>query len=311
MFSSKPHTYKVKDSYVHEINIKPALSGYVNNFKNLILYNYYHTLFNLMTDTSTSLINIFGSTITASTNSDANYSTIGIVYGTGASPPAFGNYSLTSMTSRALSTSSISCTQQECILNFVHTPSSSYSEIGLIQRFGTSSTSSSDILLTRTVMNIQANKQVIYRLRYGYPFTESFARIMYGFHMDQGINTIRVDGNTFTARTSGDLNNGSVYIVASQDAVEYSTSLYYIPNAFTIPTSNTLSSSTGVFTSIISTGSISPQDDITVRTIGLYQNIFDTGGGTHTVCVAVIPLATPITFRKGVNNCILLRLLAL
>jgi len=58
-------------------------------------------------------------------------------------------------------------------------------------------------------------------------------------------------------------------------------------------------------------GLIAPANDIEVNALALYQPIYDTTGATHTVCIAVLALASPITFYANRNNLVVWRIIAL
>jgi len=121
---------------------------------------------------------------------------------------------------------------------------------------------------------------------------------------------VRIDGTSFTARTSGDSQSGSAYLVASGDLVSWSSMLIAISNAFSLSNYYADILGTRYVRATLIHGLYSPVNDIAVNTIGLYFPVYDTTGTSQTVCILVQPLSSPVTLYASRNNLIVLRIIA-
>ena len=189
-------------------------------------------------------------------------------------------------------------------------PATAY-ELGIYQSLYDISGPTQITMLARTVGSWAGGRAVIYDIDFLNPWVMNAAYLLYGIFRNANEAMVKLDGSGTIARTAGDVNAGSAYLVISPTRVTWSPGLYNVPDAASITTHYTdaLGTRSIRYTALI--GTVVPGTDIVVNTIGLYQPLYDSAGGTFTACHMVLPLASPITLYAGRNNLIVLRILAM
>ena len=248
-----------------------------------------------------------GSARTITTSGDVNQSSAWISYGTGTTPESFLDYILKSRSGTISTSISLGYLSDRIRITLSGTlPASAY-ELG-IEQYTLSTTFYN--LFGRKTGSWSAGQAIAWYIDFLPPWVRGIGDLMYGYHANINVSMVRVDGVSFTARTTGDLNAGSTYLVASSDLVSWSSTLIAISNAFSLSNYYADILSTRYIRATMIHGLYSPANDIAVNTIGLYFPVFDTAGTSQTVCILVQPLSSPITLYASRNNLIVLRIIA-
>jgi len=289
-----------------------GVRGFFNGRGNMLLSNWWALLLGLLRNTRPGdVIAVDGVVYGLRSDLDVNVAAAVIAYGTGTKPSDFTMFNLEVPVGTVSASIAVEYLTDRVRVRLSATLPADASEIGVRQALYDGGGVTRHTLLTRVTGAWAANTTAVYTIDFTAPWVRGVGDLMYGIHANADVAMVRVDGASFTARTAGDVNVGSVYVVASSETVTWSPTLYSIPSPIAL--TNYYTDILGVrhvrMTNIV--GLISPAADIAANTLALYQDIYDTGGGSNTVCMAVQPLASPVTFYAGRSNIVIWRIVAL
>jgi len=244
---------------------------------------------------------------TLTTSGDVNQAAAWISYGTSTIPESFLDYILKSRAGSISASISLGYLSDRVRITLSGTlPSNAY-ELG-IEQYTLATTYYN--LFGRKTGSWSAGQAIAWYIDFLSPWVRGIGDLMYGYHANINATMVRVDNVSFTARTTGDVNAGSAYLVASSDLVSWDPTLIAISNAFSLNNYYSDILGTRYIRATFIHGLYSPANDIAVNTIGLYFPVYDTSGATQTVCILVQPLSSPITFYASRNNLVVLRIIA-
>lgn len=303
------------DKYIHVVDVA-GIKGFVNGQEDLLVSGFWAYWLATLRDIDVPLVatNAYVAD-RCFTSSDPNLGAAWIQYGTSTNPESFTQYSLANSVGGISTAISLGQLTDRNSVSFSGILPDRASEIGIYQYIRCINASGYSVniyvMLSRRVGSWAAQTAVVETYELLQPWTYPAAAYLYGLLSNADVSNIRVDGAAFTHRTSGDSNAGSMYLVASDKSIAWSPRIYAIPNAFSIGTSyvDVLNRTDMRATMLI--GVIAPQSDMTVNTLGVYQNVWDVNSVSQTIAILAIPLSQPITFYAGKNNMVMLRLIAL
>jgi hypothetical protein len=303
----EPYEY---DRGIYIVDVIDSIQGVVNGRKNVLTSNFWAYLLGVIRDTTPSdVLETGGNARSLNAVTDVNYGSARIDYGTGTTQEYFTQNALASRVGSITTTITMAILNDRGRVTLSGTLPASASELGIVQSLALATTGNSDFLLARKVGSWASGSGVNYYVEFLNPWVQGITTLFYGLFRNADVPMTRIDGTSFTARTSGDVNSGSSYLVGSRDPFSWSPNLYAIPNAFSISTYYTDYLSSRYLRGVIYTGIINPSSDIQLTALGLYQGIFDVGGATHTACLLAYPLS--LTLYASRNNLVMLRILVM
>jgi len=299
------------DKGIYVIDVK-GVKGFVNSRENILVSNFWALFIGLIRKANAGdVVDTGGTSRGLRSFGDVNAAPAYLVYGSGTTPEAFTQNGLASYVGSISTTISISYLSDRTRITFSGTlPGDTY-EIGVQQDLFNAGGYRFTFLLARKVGFWSKGSSIRYFIDYSYPWTRQIGDIMYGVHSDANTSVVRVDGATFTARTSGEFSVGSAYIVLSSSSVSWSPSLYSIPSPITPVDYTHHKLDARIFRAVHFNAVYTPTSDTAINSIALYQSIYDTGGGSNTVCLLVIPLSSPATAYANRNNVFIIRIFAM
>jgi hypothetical protein len=298
------------DKGIYIVDVK-GIKGYVAGEEDLLNTNWWALFLGSIRETNPSdVVDTGGTSRDLRASNTPLYSAASISYGTGTMPESFVDRTLVSRSGSISPSISVGYLSDRIRITLSCTiPSTSY-ELGIEQGLMSTGGSGYTALLGRKTGSWGANTAVAWYIDFLSPWVRGVGDYMYGIHRYANVTMVRVDGTSFTARTSGDSQSGSAYLVASGDLVSWSSMLIAISNAFSLSNYYADILGTRYIRATFLHGLYSPSNDIAVNTIGLYFPVYDTTGTSQTVCILVQPLSSPITLYASRNNLIVLRIIA-
>jgi hypothetical protein len=298
------------DRGIYIVDVK-GVKGYVAGEEDLLTSNWWALFLGSIRDANASdVVDIASfSYILRSSNSPASGSAY-LSYGTGTTPEGFTNCALQSKSGSISTSITIGYMSDRIRITLSGTLPASASELGIEQSLIDTSGNIRTTLLGRRIGSWSVNQAIAWYIDFLQPWVRGVGDYMYGIHRYANITMVRIDGASFTARTSGDSQSGSAYLVASSDLVSWDPTLIAISNAFSLSNYYADVLNTRNTRASIIHGLYSPSQDIQVNTIGLYFPVYDATGASQTVCILVQPLSSPITFYASRNNLVVLRIIA-
>jgi hypothetical protein len=298
------------DRGIYIVDVK-GVKGYIAGEEDLLTSNWWALFLGSIRYTAPSdAVNTGGTSRTLATTSDVNRSVASISYGTDSTPESFTDYILKARSGSISVSITIGYMSDRVRITLSGTLPASASELGIEQLLFTTVSTIDTFLLGRRTGSWSANQAVAWYIDFLQPWVRGIGDYMYGTHLEANVSMVRIDGTTFTARTSNTPNAGSAYLVASSDLVSWGPTLIAISNAFSLSNYYTDILNTRYMRATMIHGLYSPANNIQVNTIGLYFPVYDTTGATQTVCILVQPLSSPITFYASRNNLVVLRIIA-
>jgi hypothetical protein len=298
------------DKGIYIVDVK-GIKGYVAGEEDLLNTNWWALFLGSIRETNPSdVVDTGGTARDLRASSIPVYSAAYISYGTGTTPESFVDRTLMSRVGSISTSISVGYLSDRIRITLSGTiPSTSY-ELGIEQSLFTTVATVYTALLGRKTGSWSANTAVAWYIDFLSPWVRGVGDYVYGVHRKADVTMVRIDGTSFTAKTSGDANAGSAYLVASSDLVSWSPTLIAISNAFSLSNYYADILGTRYIRATFMHGLYSPANDIAVNTIGLYFPVYDTLGASQTVCILVQPLSSPITLYASRNNLIVLRIIA-
>ena len=299
------------DKGIYVIDVK-GVKGSVNGRENILVSNFWALLIGLIRNVNAGdTPSVSGLASDLRTSADVNAGAAYLVYGNGITPEAFTQIALASYVGSISTTISKSYLSDRTRIIFSGTlPADAY-ELGIYQMFINSAAQNTTTLLARKVGYWSKGSSINYFIDYSYPWVRQIGDLMYGVFGNADTSVIRVDGSTFTARTSADLNVDTAYIVLSSSPVTWSPSLYSIPSPIAPTQYAHHKLDTKIIRAVHFNAVYTPTSDTAINSIALYQPIYDTAGGSNTVCLLVIPLSSPATAYANRNNVFIIRIFAM
>jgi hypothetical protein len=299
------------DKGIYIVDVK-GVKGYIAGEEDLLTSNWWALFLGLQRKVDSSdVVMSTGVGYTIKSSANVNAGSAYISYGTGTVPEGFTDYALKARSGSISTSITIGYMSDRVRITLSGTLPASASELGIEQSlYDTSTSGSSTYLLGRITGSWSANQAVAWYIDFLQPWVRGIGDYMYGIHRNADVTMVRVDGTSFTARTSGISSAGSAYLVASSDLVSWSSMLIAISNAFSLSNYYADILGTRYIRATFIHGLYSPSQDIQVNTIGLYFPVYDTTGASQTVCILVQPLSSPITLYASRNNLIVLRIIA-
>jgi hypothetical protein len=292
--------------------IRGSVKGLSEGDEDLLVSNFWALLLGILRDTNVSdVVNVGGSAYSLRTLTDATYGSAYLGFGTGTDSEYFTQYNLVSPKANITTTISIAYMSDRNRVSLSGTLTGDAYELAIFQfLYDTSGNAYATMLGRRTGM-WYSGQAVVWNIDFLQPWVRSVADVLYGVFRNADVTMVDETGASFTARTSGDLNASSVWIVASPDTMTWSPSLTKIPNKVDLSTSGLdyLGSRIARMTYLV--GTFTPLSDTQYNTVGLYQKIYDTAVTAHNCCMMVIPLSAPITFYSNRNNLAILRIIVM
>jgi len=303
-----PYEY---DRNIHIIDMS-GIRGSVNSREDLLVSNFWALFLGLLRDVNSGdVVRTDGVAYTIVSAGDVNAGAAYLTYGTSTLTETFTDNALRSYVGSISTTITVAVLSDRSRVSLSGVlPATAY-ELGIYQSLYDVGGIARTIMLARTVGSWAGGSAVIYDIDFLNPWVMNAAYLMYGIFRNTNEAMVRLDGSGTLARTAGDVNAGSAYLVISPTSVTWSPGLYNVPDAASITThyADVLGTRSIRYTALI--GTVVPGTDTVVNTIGLYQPLYDSAGGTFTACLLVLPLASPITLYAGRNNLIVLRILAM
>jgi len=298
------------DRGIYIVDVIDSIQGIVNGKKNVLTSNFWAYILGTIRDVNAGdVIDTGGRVIIIRTSNNANGGSARIDYGTGTTPEYFTQNVLVSRSGSITTTITMAILNDRGRVTLSGTLPASASELGVAQIMINPDGYTFDVLLARKTGSWASGSGVNYYIEFLNPWVQGMTSLVYGLLRDADVPMTRIDGVLFVARTSGDVNAGSSYLVGSKDPFSWSPDAYAIPNAFSISTYYTDYLGSRYLRGVLYTGIINPTTDIQLTALGLYQGIFDNGGATHTVCLLAYPLS--LTLYASRNNLVMLRIIVM
>jgi len=296
------------------IDIPTTIKGYLNGKKNLLTFNFWHILYGLLRDANVGVRNTLGDAYTLRTSGSLPQDNCHLIFGTGTKTPELSDYRLESPAYVIYSpTVTVGVLGNESIVSVSAVASETTSEVGVEGRFYDTGGSGRSILLSRIVTTIYANQGVNYKFVFSMPWLYNLALWWYGLLAKVDADGVRdTTGTSFTLRSTGGAQSGAVAMQVDESEVEFTPDLYALPAPTTISTGMSVQYP-GDYSYIVIwiIGSHKPTTTMSVKTIGLIQDLYDVNGTLHTTLLFAFPLETPITLDADRLNIIVIRLVAI
>jgi len=286
------------------IDLRKTIYGLLNNRKkNLLVYNFWALLLGSLADATISFVDTSGYTTTLRSNNDPSAVSAYITFGLSTDPPAFSQIALgsrnTALEGATISPAVVS-ESDKIRLRFGRVSAGAISEVGLYQGLYDTSGTAYPAMLGRTLLTVPGSGyNVYYDVILKAPFLNNSAYYLYGLLTNTNQNLVDRAGITFTARSSGDVQSGGLFLIIGTSNSPFDFATYNLTDPVTLTTIGSLFYSARSYVMYIVSGAIRLSASMSIGEIGFAQNIYDTSGNLHGVLLGRIPLTTLISRSSG------------
>ena len=283
-----------------------------NEVPDLLLANFWNTFWGIIRNVNVdAIVDWDGYTRTLRTAGTLAYAPAVVEVGSGTDPERFEDRKLSSPI-KGLSTSlSLGYDSSKSRVTVEGATDVDVQEVGVRVTLYDKNGNGRVILMTRKVISYSAGSTICVYIDFMKPWLYNIAKVWYGVLANVNVDGVVDDaGNSFTVRTTGDLNSSSAVVMLSSSKVSWDPTLHSIPDAL-MPDQNVYIWTHRKFSMLIYNVYRAPTTDEEWWTIGLKMGMYDTGGNSHDTYIAVLPLDTSITFKSSITNLLQIRLVAL
>ena len=266
-----------------------------NALPDLLLANFWNTFWGIIRNANVDeVLNLKGGSHTIRTAGDFTYSPGAVRVGSGTDPERFEDYNLSSPIKDLDTSFSLGYDSSKSRVTAEATTDVDVQEVGVICNFYDTSNVNFTSLLTRKVISYSAGSTICVYIDFMKPWLYNIAKVWYGVLANVDVDGV-VDeaGNSFTVRTTGDLNSSPAVVMLSSSTVSWDPTLHSIPDAL-MPDQDVYIWTHRKFSMLIYNVYRAPTTDEEWRTIGLKMGMYDTGGYSHdTYTVSYTHLTLP------------------
>jgi hypothetical protein len=286
------------------IDMGKVFSGLINNkVKNLLVWNFWAMLLGTLCELNTPFLDYIGAVYSLRTVGDVSYGAAYVVFGTSSGTESFSQYALLSR-STTLEGASITPTiiweSDKRRLRFGRVSAGAVSEVGIYQSVYDSTASTRTAMWCRKVYSVPGSGyNVYYDIIVRPPFLDNLVNILFGIMTNSDQPVTKMDGGTITARSSGDVQNGSAYLLIGTSSDPFSFTQYALTNPIFLSSAYGYFESRWTWLMAIITGATRFRTSYTVAEVGIGQKILDTAGTLYDVLLARIVLPTAISRSAG------------
>jgi hypothetical protein len=281
-----------------------VISGLVNNrYKNILVWNFWELLNGSLADANGNVVSPGGIVSSARLSSDPTSGSAYVTFGSNTAPEAYGQYALgarsTALEGAVISPGIIAETGQYRI-RFGRVSAGTVYEVGLYQLIFYTTTNV-ETMLVREVYSggIPSGKNVYYDILVKPPFLKNFVYYLFGILTDTNQSLVDRSGATFTARTSGDAQIGGLFMRVGTGTGAFDFGTYELTNPLDCFSATNFYWADRTYSFLQVSGAIRFTSAYTVGEVGVYQNIYDTGGATHPTLLMRFVLPSPVSRNPG------------
>lgn len=283
-----------------------------NKLPDLLLANFWNTFWGIIRNVNVDAIVVYGgATYTLRTAGDFARDTASIHVGDGTDPEKFDDYKLSSDIKSFKADVSLGYDSSKSRVTASAVTDVDVQEVGITEEVYDDAGNNRTALITRKVISYSAGSTICVYIDFMKPWLYNIAKVWHGILANLNVDGV-VDeaGNSFTVRSSGDLNSSGAVVMLSPSTVSWEPTLHSIPDALK-PDQYVHMHLARKYSMLIYDVYRAPSTDEEWQTIGLKMGLFDTDGNSHDTYIAVLPLDTPITFKSLITNLLQIRLVAL
>jgi hypothetical protein len=286
------------------VDLRRSVYGLLNNRKkNLLVYNFWALLLGSFADTNITVAATGGFTYTLRNANDPSAGSAFVTFGTGTVSPDFSQYALsyrvTSLEGSVIPPITILESDKRRI-RFGRVSAGAISEVGLYQSLYETGGSSYETMLGRTLLSVPGSGyNVYYDVILKAPFLNNSLYYLYGILTNSNQNLVDRVGTSFTARTSGDVQSGGLFLLIGTSNSPFDFGTYDLADPVVLTSVGNFTYAVRSYVMYIVSGAIRLTVSMNIGEIGFAQNIYDTGGALHGVLLGRIPLSTPIPRNAG------------
>jgi hypothetical protein len=286
------------------IDLRKTIYGLLNNRKkNILVYNFWALLLGSLADAYLDAVSIGGVTFSLRSVSDPNAGSAYLAFGTSTVSPDFSQYALgsrnTALEGATISPTVISESDKRRV-RFGRVSAGAISEVGLYQDLYDTGAYTRTFMLGRTLLSVPGSGyNVYYDVILKAPFLDNSAYYVLGILSNTNQNLVDRVGSTFSARTSGDVQSGGLFLIIGTSNSPFGFATYDLANPVVLTSVNNLFYSARSYVMLIVSGVIRLSTSMNIGEIGFAQNIYDAGGSLHGTLLGRIPLTTPISRSAG------------
>jgi hypothetical protein len=286
------------------VDLKKTIYGLLNNRKkNLLVYNFWALLLGSFAETNITVINTSGISYTLRAVNDPSTGSAFVTFGTGTVSPSFSQIALSSRATSlegSVIPSTIILESDKRRIRFGRVSAGAISEVGLYQNLIDVNGNIREFMLGRTLLSVPGSGyNVYYDVILKAPFLNNSVYYLFGILTDTNQNLVDRVGTSFTARTSGDVQSGGLYLIIGTSNSPFDFYSYNLADPVVLTSAGNFTYAVGSYIMYIVSGATRLVSSMNIGEIGFAQNIYDTGGSLHGVLLGRIPLATPIPRNAG------------
>jgi hypothetical protein len=285
-----------------------TIEGRVNGKKNILVWNFWQLLNGTLADANVSYAGLTGAINPGGnplrTSGDVNYGSAYVTFGTNTVPEAYDQYALGSRSTAlegAVISPGVIAESGQYRIRFGRVSAGTVYEVGLYQALRETTGATYDAMLGRVVYSggIPSGKNVYYDILVKPPFLKNFVYYIFGLLTNTDQRLVDRSGATFTARTSDEKQLGGLYMKVGTGTGAFDFGTYELTSPLDCVSATNIYWGDKTYSFLQASGAIRFTSAYTVAEVGVYQNIYDTGGAIHPTLLMRFVLPSPVSRNPG------------
>jgi len=281
-----------------------TIEGRVNGKKNVLVWSFWQLLNGSLADRDVSVVRTDGPINTTTTSNDPNRGSAYVTFGTNTVPEAYDQNALGSRSTAlegAVISPGVIAESGQYRIRFGRVSAGTVYEVGLYQALFFPALGTFDVMYGRVVYSggIPSGKNVYYDILVKPPFLTNLVYYLFGILTETNQSLVDRSGATFTARTAGDAQSGAIYMRVGTGTGAFDFGSYELTNPLDCVSATNFYWGDRTYSFLQASGAIRFTSAYTVAEVGVYQNIYDTGGAIHPTLLMRFVLPSPVSRNPG------------
>jgi hypothetical protein len=288
------------------VDLRRAVEGYVNGRRNLLLSNFFSLFHGVLNEAALTIVDYGGTSASLRAYNDPTSGSAYLIFGTGATPPAFNDYKLVSRDTTlegSTLTPSAYISADMGRIRFGRGAAGTVYEEALYQTAIDTGGNGRGVIWARAVFSggVPAGKTILHDVVLKAPFVQNLTYVFLGVLTEANrAETVDINGAAYTVRSAGDVQAAAASrLFVGEGTAGLDHTVKTPTNPVELESSVVLTWSYGSYYRMAITGAKKLDTAKTISEVCLVQNLYDTAGNVRPTMIARWPVSPAASKAAG------------